>query len=411
VPATTESPTTGNPTDLIFCEGWDPFTRAAVRPLPADEARARDHSGEQYAVLLLDGATPAVLVEVAWQSRACTVWHFDEQQRRVAKHELRRLYDDELVLCERVRWRYPDQRCPEFDAAAGRHTQRCSVEGLLHEVDEPDGEGGGSWHRFGAVRDGVPRHPVPPFGDRAALAALARAMAALPPVAEEPAEELRGLAISPLVPEPWQPPVPMRPGPLAALFRDGARCQLPDHSEAVLEVRRAGVLRMPTGRLVAADVDGIEAGEPFTVRAPVGDYPVELSMLRPVHQADRATVAAGRLLIRTEPVTSWELALRSSRDPRMLAGWGFFTFEITTGGVCLIDAGARPELTRVLRADQLAPVRAGRVVQVDEPEVGNLIAFPARAGAYPTWIGRTSDGQVACFLTDLLRLHDAQMLS
>lgn len=408
--ATTESPTTGDPTELIFCEGWDPWARAAARPLPADEARTRDHTGEFYAALLLDGATPTVLVEMAWQSRACTVWHFDDQRRRVAKHELRRGRDDELVLCERVWWRYPDPRCPEFDAAAGRLTQRCSAEGLLHEVDEPDGESGGSWHRFGTAREGAPRHPVPPFGDRAALAALARAMAALPP-AGGPAGERRGLAISPLVAEPWQPPVPMRPGPLAVLFRDGARCLLPDHGEGVLEVRRAGVLRMPTGRLVATDVDGLHEGEPFTVRAPAGDYPVEVSMLRLAHQPDRASVAAGRLLIRAEPVVNWELALRSSRDPRMLAGWGFLTFEITTGGICLVDAGVKPGLSRVLAPDQLAPVRDGRIVQVDEPEIGSLVAFPAHAGAYPTWIGRTSDGQVACFLTDMLRLHDARVVS
>jgi hypothetical protein len=403
-----------DPADLIYCDGWDPWSRVATGPLPVEVARERDLAGERYAVLLLDGpgdgADPVAMLEISWRSLGCTVWHFDHQRRRVAKHELRRLCDDELVLCEWMEWRYQDPLRPEFDATAGRHTRRCSVEGLLHDVNEPDGDRGDSWHRFGTVPGGAPRHPVPAFGDLAALAGLARAVAAPPPVTV-PGSGGPGLAMSKLVPVPWQPPVPLRPGPLSAMFRHGTRCHLPDQGEVVVEVRPAGALRMPSGRLVAVDVDAMAGGIPFTVGVPPGTYPVELSLLRPVGAPHRASVAAGRLLTSPDPVTSWELALRSCREPRMLASWDFFGFETTTGAACLVDAAARPLLARTAAPHQFIPARAGQVVELAEPDGGNLIAFPAGVGAYPTWIGRTADGRVACFVTDLLRLHDARMLS
>jgi hypothetical protein len=395
------------PPDLVYCEGWDPWAGSPVRPLPAEIAKERDRAGEHYAALLLVGTLPVAMVELAWQSQACTVWHFDAQQRRVAKFELRRQGDDEMVLCERVTWDYAGPQCPEFDATTARRTQRCSAAGMVHDVVEPDGDAGASWHRFGAIQDGAPRRPVPAFGDVAALADLAHAMATVPRVCE-PEPGGPGLGISALVAEPWQPPRPLEPGPLALMFRDGARFSVPGQGEVVIETRRVGSLQMPTGRLIAVDLDGLDHAWAFTVRVPPGTYPVELSLLRPGSGPE--TVVAGRLLTGAGPVAGWELALRASSDPQMLGSWGFFGFEITAGGVCLVDAGARQNLARNLQAGQLAAVRDGQVIEVNEPEIGNLIAFPAGPGAYPTWIGRTADGQVACFLTDLLRLHDAQLL-
>lgn len=396
--------------EVVHCEGWDPWTGSPVRPIPAEVAKERDRAGEHHATVLAAGALPVAMVEMAWQSRACTVWHFDEQRRRAAKAELRPQGRDELVLCEQVRWHYAGPRQPEFDAATTRHTQRYSAAGVVHDVMQPEGDAGPSWHRFGAISGGAPRWPAPAFADLPGWADLVRATASLPECEVDP--ERPGLGLSPLVAEPWQPPKPLEPGPLAAMFRAGARFEAAgEGGEVVIETRHVGALRMPTGRLVAVDVDGLARGEAFTVRVPPGTYPLEVSLLRPRSDPSRSVVAAGRLVTAAGPVTSWELALRATSDPRLLGSWGFIGFEITAGGVCLVDAAARQPLTRSIQPGRFAPVRRGEIVEIDEAEVGNLIAFPAEPGAYPTWIGRTADGQVACYLTDLLRLQDAQILS
>lgn len=63
-----------------------------------------------------------------------------------------------------------------------------------------------------------------------------------------------------------------------------------------------------------------------------------------------------------------------------------------------------------VRGDELL---GNRLVEVVDPDSGtNLIAFASGwgDGAYPTWIGRTADGEVACFVADMLVLHDAAVL-
>src|SRR5690606_31422388 len=50
---------------LTYCEGWDPWSRRAHRPLPASVARERDRRGEQYTMLLTRGGTPTAVLDVA----------------------------------------------------------------------------------------------------------------------------------------------------------------------------------------------------------------------------------------------------------------------------------------------------------------------------------------------------------
>ncbi len=387
---------------LTYCEGWDPWSRRAHRPLPASVARERDRRGEQYTMLLTRGGTPTAVLDVAWDRHACTLWQLDAQLRRAAKYELRRLTRPELVLVEQVRWRYPDAGRPEFDVAAPRYTRRYSPDGLVHDIVEPYGDRGGAHHRFGGIRSGAPRHPLPPFGMPASWARLAAATARSPvPAGTVPDVE----APPPLGGSPWQAPLPSRPALLARLFQPGTRYELPGRGEATAQLRPAGWLRMPTGRLVAADAAALAAAVPFTVTARPGRYPVALSTL--AVGGGPPVVAAARVLVADRPVATWELAVRSSR-PAAAEGWDAFGFEVTSGVACLLDAAARGTLAG---GPLLAQALAGGPVCTDDAAGANLVAFAAAPGTYPTWVGRAAGGEVACFVADLIRLPDATVVS
>jgi hypothetical protein len=128
-------------------------------------------------------------------------------------------------------------------------------------------------------------------------------------------------------------------------------------------------------------------------------------------------VAAARLTVRDEPVASWELALRPDQDPRLLGDGEFFGFGVDAGMGCFVDAEAAEALAGIVEEtyeDAFEDLLSDQAVEVSDPATGaNLIAFPSGwgDGAYPTWIGRTTDGEVACFVADMLVLHGATMLS
>lgn len=368
--------------ELVYCDGWDPWSRRAAGPLAPEVARQRQLTGGHLAVVVSTHERPAALVEASSGCGTCTVWGFDEQLRRAVRYDLHRVGSAELTPHQRVQWHYPDRGRPEFDHTSPRHTRRYSPDGLVHDIEEPAGDTGGSRHRFGRVEQWPVRYPLPRAGDAAALVRLADALARPPAVSvDEPPR--RGFMLSPLEAMPWRPPAPSQPERLAQMLQHGARLRLSGHSEVTVEIARAGWLHLPTGRLVAADAHALAAGVPFTVRAPAGRYPVSFSRLRLRDLPAPAPVAAVRVEIRPGPVRSWELALRPYRDPCALGSWQFFGFEVATGTACLADAGA-----------------GGKA---------SVMAFPAAPGTYPTWLGRTSQGEVACYVADLLRAPDAKV--
>jgi hypothetical protein len=395
--------------DLVYCDGWDPWSRRATGPLTPEAARQREHAGGRYAVVVLDRGRPTALVEMPSGCGTCTVWGFDEQLRRAIRYELRRVGSAELTPFQRVQWHYPDRQRPEFDHATARHTRRYSPDGLVHDIEEPAGHAGGSRHRFGRVQHWPVRYPLPRSGDAGALAHLADALAR-PPVVSVDQPRRAGITLSALVATPWRPPAPSEPEWLAWMFDHGARLRLPDHSEVTVEVGRAGQLRLPTGRLVAADAYALAAGVPFTVHTAPGRYPVSFSRLRRRDRPAPSTVAAVRVEIRPGPVRSWELALRPYPDPCALGSWQFFGFEVATGTACLADAAACGAPPDTIGARARTPVPPGQVVEWSGAgQLANVMAFPAAQGAYPTWLGRTSQGEVACYVADLLRAPDAKV--
>ncbi|WP_435060959.1 DUF4241 domain-containing protein [Amycolatopsis thermoflava] len=99
----------------------------------------------------------------------------------------------------------------------------------------------------------------------------------------------------------------------------------------------------------------------------------------------------------------------------MLLGDGrFYGFSVDAGLGCFVAADAPGAMEGILREsvkDTFAGLSGGSAAQVADPASGATLAgFPSGwgDGSYPTWIGRTAGGAIACFVADFLVLRDAE---
>ena len=220
----------------------------------------------------------------------------------------------------------------------------------------------------------------------------------------------------------------LRPPDPELVFQPGVRYRWSSGSEAVVEVLDGGTLWLATGRLVVVDPFLGPALErfavPLTVTAPPGRYALSLSVARwdrprdPTTPAPARRVAAAKLTIRNEPVVAWELGLQPGQDPATLQPGQFFGFAVDSGTGAFLDASAVAALHALgtLAPDQdpfqdselhrLTPELSSKHVvnlAVDPASGLNVVIFRCGMGDgyYPTWVGRTAAGEVACFLADL----------
>src|SRR6266545_2013952 len=185
------------------------------------------------------------------------------------------------------------------------------------------------------------------------------------------------------------------------MFQSGNRYRLPDPdgTVAVVEVLDAGLLHLPTGRLVACDPffgSSIhESCAAFTVTVPPGHYPVSVAAARvdpaPPDMASSLRLGvAAKLTIRDEPVVAWELALRPGQDLAALGPDERYCFGVDSGNGSFFDASAVDAV-------------------VDAAAELNIVMFDCGRGdgCYATWIGRGATGAPACFAADLVLLSDS----
>ncbi|MEU5044205.1 DUF4241 domain-containing protein [Streptomyces griseorubiginosus] len=218
--------------------------------------------------------------------------------------------------------------------------------------------------------------------------------------------------------------MPMSPRDYTWLFTPGSTFAYESGTTGVIHVADGGELDLPTGQVVASDPFvylGSGDIEPFTVSVPPGRYRVEAAVAtlgRPDEPpADRPhlRVAAARLVIRAEPTTSWELALRPDQDPAELGDDEFYGYGVDAGTGCFYDAAAEeafPEAQEdegpLWDAFENSDWSPGPHL-VTSPSTGHtLVAFTSGwgDGFYPTWIGRSASGEVTCFLTDFFVAPD-----
>ena len=408
--------------DVSYCEGWDSRARAAVGPLSLALAAERHQAGEQYAVLLAAAGRPLALIEVALGELHCGLRFVDEQLRRLFEIDGRLLAGGRLFILEQRKDPFNDPELVRLHEREWARVITASPDGLVRDSEI---------RADGSLREGwVPADTegywvgAPAFGGwgqfiRAFPEALAAAELEIPETATlDDASGPHGTDL-PADQRPWQPPRPLAPDPahLARLFTPGTRLTyditgglfVRDTDEkikkVIIEVMDAGTLRMPSGRLVATDPAWIgDRDQPFTVTVPPGQYPVRLSVVRFADNPEHKRVAAVKLVIRDGPAQSWEMALLPGQDPRTLTDTAFYGFGVDAGMGCFYDASATAAFARLDRRNVLGDAITAPISDLESGT--NLIAYHSGwgDGAYPTWIGRAADGDVVCFVADMLLL-------
>lgn len=177
-----------------------------------------------------------------------------------------------------------------------------------------------------------------------------------------------------------------------------------------------GRLSLPSGRVAAS-----EPGFPtkaFTQTVPPGRYPIVLAVVEYRRSADGEVVvervAAARLVIRDEPVDAWELALWPGQDVAALGENEFFGYPVDGGQGSFADADAVQALHKEEYNEWWQDFRMDVSDRPTSPTADGpdgepiLVGFTTGDGdgTYPTWIGRTHDGEVACFVTDFFLLPE-----
>ena len=200
-----------------------------------------------------------------------------------------------------------------------------------------------------------------------------------------------------------------------------------------VSVLRAGLCPVPSGELLVGDPFGglQNRGElPYFVTAPVGDYPLELS----VAQADdgRPVYAAARLRFNYRRAVSFEQALTGKEDLGSFDG-GYYGFLADSGWACLCDEKAHRAFCDFaqswqernpqgnLYADYFAPLlsqNARRFPQHQPPE-GGWLNWPIpgsrqRAvlfrtgwgeGNYPAFWGLDEEGRICQLVVWMIDLE------
>jgi hypothetical protein len=398
----------------VYCEGWDD-DNGVVNPLTHDQAESRDSAGEPYSVVLLAGGGLHSVLDICWAEGYFAVTRFDAEGRKVAAHELRRAPEGDLFLRLTTTWSGPPGVVRgEFPRVAARHRTTWQIgSGRRTDLIEPAGDGGGR-HVLTDLGRTPPRLPIPSFGrwkallDRTArvhaeiCASDYRDACAIPLETGGPFRivdaEAHDLPVSTSGERPWHPPRPRRPRGVNDLFRNGAEGSA-DGRRMIISTHSAGKLNLPSGRLVAADPSGLDAGqEPFVTTVPPGTYPVTVSLATFTDDPEHPFVAAARLDVADRRPVTWEPALRDEQDLLDLGYGEFFGFPVETGTACFVDEDNRERLSG--QADDLK-LRGRRFTNHAD---GDLIAWSSGwgDGYYPTWIGRDHSGRVVAFVADML---------
>ncbi|MEU6011091.1 DUF4241 domain-containing protein [Streptomyces sp. NPDC047453] len=213
----------------------------------------------------------------------------------------------------------------------------------------------------------------------------------------------------------WRPPRPVQPGPIGELFRPGVRVTDGYHPEmTVVEPRRTGALRVPSGLLAVSGPDSDDGDGPhITVPLPPGEYVLEEAQARHTYHCEWegsevtcTDTMAVRVLISESPAATWEMARRPDDDPRLLRENEIFDTDGATGSFA--DAGAwepllalfekgliqgDPDLDPDVNEDISDSVYLLRTR--DQASGGELAAFATTGdGTYPVWVGSSEAGKV-----------------
>lgn len=215
--------------------------------------------------------------------------------------------------------------------------------------------------------------------------------------------------------------MPMSAPDFEQLLADGTRHELGGQAVTV-RLRQDVSLALPSGRVVAGEPTMFGIGDndrSFVQKVAPGRYPLVLAVAE--FEGPDGTVvdernAAARLVIRDEPVVSWEMAVTEGRDPAVLDDDQFYGYPVDGGTGGFVDPVSLPDLgwDKENYVDRLTECMGhgndypapGTLDGADGTPLLVVFASGWGDGHYPTWVGRTAIGEIGCFLTDFFVLTD-----
>ncbi|GGV36563.1 hypothetical protein GCM10010182_70900 [Actinomadura cremea] len=376
--------------DVSYGEMWG-SGRGMTHPEPMSRAvAARRHAAEEgYAVLLAARERPLALAEF-WPNRMWRVYLFDDRCYRTQMIDLERHHKGALRVHRNTRWQFSSEQQYSSDAWDVRETTTVSADGQVEIRSEFNGSERASIaenvtvHRFSApIEDFI--SPAPEFGDWQVFVRF---------LAQQGHEPATTVVLNEASMDEGQGP--LRATGIEQLFTPGTR-DTPD-GPAVVELIDAGLLRVPSGRLIVSDPGWIvETSRTITV--PPGEFPVTVSLMRTTGDV---RVAAARVALLDTPPSEWEMAIQPGEDPGLLSKGQFYGVGVDTGTAAFLDA-TRTVSEEEFQDDLVVRLESCPTVELPGPEPEpNLIAFRAGwgDGSYPVWLGRTEGGQVSRVVID-----------
>lgn len=208
----------------------------------------------------------------------------------------------------------------------------------------------------------------------------------------------------------------LQPPDFTGLFADSDHSVVPrslgDHRPGLVRTVNSAELRLPTGRLVAAEPWAYFHRGPdpsaFVQRVDPGTYPVQLIVAdhgEPLPDTERRkskTVLAARLVITDRPVTCWQVA--TPCGPAVQQGHVVYSGMSSFGSPEVFDA--LKDTSRNLRIVTTSgtPTDVETIRVCEDGRTGpNLVVFYSGHGEgdeyCTTWVGYSADGAVVCFVT------------
>lgn len=203
----------------------------------------------------------------------------------------------------------------------------------------------------------------------------------------------------------------MRLPDFSVLFVEGKEIET-EIGPVVLRRRAAGELTLTSGRVVACDPLTLADAEPFTRAAPIGTFPVTLSV---AHFEDGDRRVAGVLVrFADRGVARWEMAVHSGEEPSELSEGEIFGYPADSGTGCFMDDETASLVAEHMDEDEFADALGAELERTYEdtwswanvefdPDAGaNVVAFSTGVGEglYASYFGLDAAGEVVCIVTD-----------
>ncbi|HEX8916644.1 MAG TPA: DUF4241 domain-containing protein [Humisphaera sp.] len=184
--------------------------------------------------------------------------------------------------------------------------------------------------------------------------------------------------------------------------------------------RRAGLLKVPTGRLIACDPGTamfLQDAPGFAHRFPIGEWPVTVYAARSDSRGTNGVHLAAAVCVGDAPVQRWAFARPLRMGPRLAGAaepeepaepWGV---SVDGGLAAFVDKAGMPALGQ-LAQDALddgcpgdgplgIPLQESICIELPDAELpANVVIFGAGVGdgGYPCFVGVAADGRPAVLL-------------